>query len=198
MTLDTRIYVHDPIAPRAVFDRCNQLLGVRGPDVTDDQEPTWRGGVRIIEPDSPKTLMNEPGQGFPAWLMLHYRPGAPLRTPEQAAEHEDWCDDDCDGVGHRPACWLEVSLDTSYGYSENGENAGGLHARLIAELGQWLDDQDVTWPWKNEFTGDVHGNNERYRRLADLAGQAGEASDWLRSILPAILAKAAATREAGQ
>lgn len=198
MTLDTRIYVLDKVDPQETFRFCRDLLGAADKHTfTDAQDSTWEKGRDFVEPANPWTLSNNPGQGLPAWLMLHYRPGVPLRTPEQAAEHDkdicnlpgaSWYDatsGPCDGTGHRPACWLTVSFDTAYGYSDHrGYGCGDLHAEYVAKLGQWLDKQGVRWSWENEFTGEVHTG---YTRLVDLASGGFEASAWFRtSVLPAI------------
>ena len=188
MTLDTRVFVLDATDPQETFRHCRELLGA-----TDRHTFTDGDGY----------LGNDPGQGLPAWLMLHYRSGAPLRTPEQAAEHDagicnlpgtDWYDAEsgpCDGVhGWQRACWLEISFDTAYGYrDERGFGCGDLHADIVSRLGQWLDERGVRWEWKNEFTGDVHGGSDRYARLVDLSTGGFEASAWFRTtVLPAIAA----------
>lgn len=186
MTLDTRMYVLDRVDHRAMFQRCQELIGATDARTSDEQDPTYRNGQRIVEPGSPWTLMNEPGQGLSAWLMMHYRPGAPLRSAEQAAGHDEYCEEDCSGREHRPACWLEISFDTAYGYrGPGGEGCGDLHARVVAELGQWLDKAGVRWSWRNEFTGEVHTG---YDRLVDLMSGGFEATAWFQtSALPAIL-----------
>ena len=190
MTLDTRIYVHDPIDHKALFDRCNTLIGAVNPVFTDEQDTTWRKGESFVEPGSPWTISNKPMQGFAAWLMVYYRPDGALRSPERAAEHDEDCDTDCNGTGwaHRLACWAEVSIDTAYGYrGDNGEGCGDLHARIVGELGLWLDAQGIGWSWMNEFTGEVHGGDSRYRELIGLASSGFEASAWFQTtVLPAI------------
>lgn len=201
MTLDTRIFVLDKVAPQKTFHFCRDLLGATDRHTfTDEQDSTWRKGESFVEPSNPWTISNNPGQGLPAWLMLHYRPDAPLRTPEQAAEHDedicnlperDWYDaasGPCDGKWHRPACWLTVSFDTAYGYKdERGYGCGDLHADYISRLGQWLDAKGVRWEWENEFTGEVHTG---YSRLVELASGGFEASAWFRTtVLPAIQAE---------
>ncbi|WP_338683831.1 hypothetical protein QD712_25520 [Streptomyces acidiscabies] len=206
MTLDTRIYVLNQVDPHEVFRFCRGLLGATDRHTfTDEQDNTWRKGESFVESANPWTISNNPGQGLPAWLMLHYRPDASLCTPEQAAEHDEdicnlpgtsWYDAEsgpCDGAWHRPACWLEVSLDTSYGYrDERGYGCGDLHAEYVSRLGQWLDERSVRWAWKNEFTGEVHTG---YSRLIDLASGGFEASAWYRTtVLPAIKAEAGEDR----
>ena len=90
MTLDTRIYVHGPVDYREAFMKGNQLIGA-----TEGTRFSDRGG----------TLMNEPDQGLPGWLMVNYRKDAPLRTKDEAAAHDADCEPDCDGE-YRPGCVL--------------------------------------------------------------------------------------------
>lgn len=194
MTLDTRIYILDQADPDEVFHFCRDLIGATDRHTFTDDESIWSDGELL--------LSNDPGQGLPAWLMLHYRKDAPLRTPEQAAEHDEDCnlpgrdwydpiDGPCDGThAWRQAAWLTVSFDTAYGYQdERGYGCGDLHAELVAKLGQWLDAKGVRWEWMNEFTGEIH---QGYTRLVELASGGFEASAWFRTtILPAIEAEAA-------
>lgn len=185
MTLRTDIYVMDPIDARAVFHHVNKLIGAN--DCTkwsDRQDKTWRNGEGFIEPGNEWTISNDPDQGLPAWLIVSYRPDVPLRTPEQSAEHDEWCDKDCDGEYHPQPCWLTVDLDTAYAYKVNGEGCGDLHARLIAELGSWLAHRGISWRWRNEFSGDIY---DGYDGLETLARAGIEAAHWYRNIvLPAI------------
>ncbi|WP_328920683.1 hypothetical protein OG911_28180 [Streptomyces sp. NBC_00208] len=202
MTLDTRIYVLDKVNPQEVFHFCRDLLGATDRHTfTDEQDKTYRKGESFVEPGNPWTIGNNLGQGLPAWLMLCYRPDVALRTPEQAAEHDEDChlpgvswynpeDGPCDGThAWRRANWLTVSFDTAYGYSdERGYGCGDLHAEYVAKLGQWLDERGVRWEWMNEFTGEVHTG---YSKLVELASGAFEASAWFwTSVLPAIEAEA--------
>lgn len=200
MTLDTRIFVLDKVDPHEVFRFCRDLLGATDLHTfSNEQDKTWRKGESFVEPTNPWTISNNPGQGLPAWLMLYYRPDAPLRTAEQAAAHDEDCNlpensiyveewGPCDGEHHRRACWLTVSFDTAYGYrDERGYGCGDLHADYVSRLGQWLDKQGVRWEWENEFTGEVHTG---YSRLVELASGGFEASAWFRTtVLPAITAE---------
>lgn len=200
MTLDTRVFILDEVDPHEVFRFCRDLLGATDQHkFTDEQDSTYSNREWAVRPDSPWTVRNDPGQGLPAWLMLHYRPDAALRTPEQAAEHDEDCNlpgnsiyveewGPCDGSGHRRACWLNVSFDTAYGYSdERGYGCGDLHAEYVSRLGQWLDAKGVRWEWENEFTGEIHTG---YSRLVELASGGFEASAWFRTtVRPAIQAE---------
>lgn len=192
MTLDTRIYVTDHIDLRELFTKCQSLL-----TPYDDQH---RGPELQRSKAYPKSLDNEPMQDLPAWLMVHHGGERPYRTAEQSAGHDycnhpstDYFDSDeptCAKTEHDPPCWYEISYDTAYGYrDENGMGCGDLHARLVAELGAWLDAKGVRWMWKNEFTGEVH---EGYESLIELASGGFEASAWFRTMVaPAIAARMA-------
>jgi hypothetical protein len=202
MTLDTRVYVLNPINQREVFLKCCQLLGVTEQHRCEDkQDACWNADTKEweVQPGNSWIAQTVPDQGLPAWLMLHYRPDAPYRTAAEAAAHDDdicnlpgteWYDEDdgpCDGSWHWPACWLEISFDTAYSYRDGqGRGCGDFHASLVAELGQWLDERGVAWKWKNEFTGDVHTG---YEQLIELCSGGFEASAWFRtSVMPAIAA----------
>lgn len=201
MTLSTDVYVLDEISAHEVFHFCQGLLAKYDDEKrpseqqqwTDQQDPTWRAGEPIIEPGNAWSLDNKPMQSLPAWLMLAYRPEESLRTAEQAAEHDEYCEEDCDGEGHARACWLTVDFDTAYGYmSPDGMGCGDLHAALVAELGQWLDTKGIRWEWRNEYTSDVHSGEDRYERLIDLCRAGFESRAWFETtVLPAIRARIA-------
>lgn len=182
MTLNTEVQVLTEVDPHEVFHKCRELLGATSVHPFEDKPDSWRG-------EGARTIANPPGIGLPAWLICHYREDTPLRTPEQAATHDEDCEDDCDGTGwsHSPAAWMEVTMDTGYGYSDDEGGCGALHARLVARLGKWLDARGVEWSWTNEFTGETHAGDQRYDRLPDLAGGGEDAERWFHtSILPAI------------
>ena len=129
MTLCTHVYIHEEIEPMLVFAKCRDLLGC---------EITHTAKFYFNE-DGSWDASNDLGQGLPAWLIISFRPGAPLTTSAQAASHNEDCENDCDGKWHDQACWVDLSFDTTYSYGENGEGCGHLHARLLAELGAWIE-----------------------------------------------------------
>lgn len=196
MTLSTDIYVLGEIDVSELFRFCQGLLAKYDdrpePQTPEQQKSRDREGWRT---DGARVMSNEIGQGLPAILDIHYRPGAPLATAEQAAQ----CTDDCDSedVGedryhHHPhQCWANIDFDTAYGYRDSaGRGCGDLHALLISDIGHWLDEREVRWEWRNEYTGDVHGGDERYTQLAGLISAGAEATAWFRtSVLPAIAAQ---------
>jgi hypothetical protein len=189
MTLNTLVYAMDRVRPLDVFAKCSDLIGAPAATrFTNEPEPTWRDGERTIEPGSPWLLSNSPGQGLCAWMDVRYLPDEPLRTPDQAAECDTYCDPDCSEAEHDPACWLWVSFDTSYSCRDDeGRGCGDLHASLVADLGNWLDGRGVRWRWRNEFSGEVH---EGYDRLIDLCTDGFAAQAWFTTTaLPAIAAE---------
>lgn len=196
MTLSTNIYVLDQVDPHEVFRFCQEMLGRhdedrRGPDQqrwSDEQTSIYRDGNWAVHPDSPWSISNDIGQGLPAILDIDYRPGAPLRTPEQAAAHDEDCDTDCSGTYHDRACWLDIDFDTAYGYrGPEGMGCADLHAAFIGELGRWLDGQGIAWEWRNEYTGEVHGGGERYTALAGFMSDGFAGTAWFETaVKPAL------------
>lgn len=184
MTLDTKVFVLDPIRPKGVFVRCNQLIGAtERTRFHDEQCKTWRNGVGKPEPGNAWAIGNHASQGLCALLDIYYRPDGPLRVADNSCEW--YCDPGCTSEHKNPACWLEVSFDTAYSYrDEQGRGCGDLHASLVAELGQWLDERNVRWLWRNEFTWEIHSG---YDRLVELCTDGFAASAWFQTtVLPAI------------
>ncbi len=192
MTLDTRVYVIDHVDPQELFTKCQSLL-----TQYDERGRTPEQQRTKMYPDS---IDNQPGQDLPAWLIMYHGGERPKRTQEQVdacdedcnlptSEYYDPDEPDCDGKtgwSHRaPACWYEVSFDTAYGYrGPDNMGCGDLHARLVAELGLWLDERGVRWKWKEESSGEIY---EGYESLIHLATSGFAATAWFRStVLPAI------------
>lgn len=208
MTLNTDVYILDECDPIEVFRYCQGLLAhfddrrrpAEDQKFEHSQSTTWRDGEHVVEPDNHWRIDNEPLQGLPAWLMLRYRPGSPLRTEEDVAAHDDWCngpwskfftEDEavCDRSGHDVPCWIELDFDTAYGYKSGGMGCGDLHAVLVARLGEWLTAKGLRWKWRNEFTGEVHEGPDH---LVELCSGGRDANSWfLNTVLPAIAADAA-------
>lgn len=210
MTLSTNIYVLDPISPHELFRFCQTLLTEYDDDgghrPFNRQECYDRPLSSVWSEYGPGAwnIANRIGQGLPAILDIRYRPGAPLTSPEQAEQ----CTSECDPPGteygdefdpgyhyhHHPrACWLHIDFDTTYGYKDSrGWGCGDLHAVLVARVGQWCDERGAAWEWQNEFTGKIHGGDDRYKRLIDLCRGGAQAVDWFQNmVMPAIAAHAA-------
>lgn len=183
MTLSTNVYVLDEIDVRRLFAFCQKLL-------TKYDDPRHRPPEAQDCVDKPGNLYNKLGQGLPAILDIDHGNGGPLRAED--AGHDEDCDDDCSGQYHDRACWADVDFDTAYSYrGPNGWGCGDLHAAMLGELGLWLDEQGIRWEWRNEFSGEVWGGDDRYVRLVDLGKGGAEAGDWYRNIaLPAIMSSA--------
>lgn len=155
MTLSTRIAIIEPTPVREVFDECRRLIG--GQEAAykhNEHSKTYGHGV----------YMNEPGQGLPAWLIVHYGVDAPL-MPDDESDYED----DDRSSSPSPNGWsIEIDFDTTYGYqADNGAGCSDLHAWLIQELGRWCKDRDLTWCWYHEFTGTWHPSSHPVTILGD-------------------------------
>lgn len=96
------------------------------------------------------------GQGLDALLDLTHAVGL-VEIPAEPCD--EWCDSDCSRWLHDPAHYLMADFDTAYSFTAHcGCRSGGLHLRLVHELGLWLDAQGATWEWFDE-SGDCwnHG-----------------------------------------
>jgi hypothetical protein len=186
MTLNTNVFVLDPINPHELFAAVLAIVAAES-----GQTPE----MCRTEDDGKGTLETTVGQGLCAWFRLRYNGDGPLYTAEQRAAriaiHDKWCETDCDGSGHydpdlflsRP-CAVKFDLDTGYSYRDTKGGCGDLHARIVGAAGAWLDARSVRWEWENEFTGDVYTGHDGL----DTLGTGGEeAANWMRtSVLPAL------------
>jgi hypothetical protein len=209
MTLSTDIYINQPIDHRKVHARINEILGIADPKISDNPEfDHWeydengKPARKVYKgAGSQWTLMNEPGQGFDAWVLVDYRPEGPLVGPEGG--HDGDCqlpgnesawpyaeDGPCTYRRHFPH-WVRVNMDTTYGYKDEFGGCSDLHARVILRFGQWLEDQGITdWEWHNEYTGDTY---RRFDGLETLGKSGKEADSWFTNTArPAIEAHAQA------
>lgn len=161
MTLNTTIYILDPVNPHDVFNFGNFLLG--------NGENVYRpggslGNVRYSEVKNSEwsepgvvNIYNNIGQGFPAILDCSYREDAPL-WEEDTYDVEDLSEYG-GGISSyliSPACYMSLSFDTGYGYRDDLGGASNLHARYLVDLYKWLQKKNVRIRWQNEFTGEIH------------------------------------------
>lgn len=183
MTLSTDLVIVDPINPKKVFDFALALLAE---DFSGD--PTWdytrKGDGRY--PASTSHYATTCGQGLAAWLFVHHGDDGPLYlySEEEAQEYRE-----DDPAWEAPACnahCVRIDWDTGYSYrnQRTGEGCGDLHARFVATVGRWLDEQGKRWWWNNEFTGEWFWSAEGLETLGD-SGKA--AKTWMETtVLPAI------------
>lgn len=191
MTLSTNVYVLDECDPRELFRFAQTLLGEydedghRGPD-----QQEWSDKSSWGDDPTRRCIGNRIGQGLPAILDIDYRMGGKLR--EAQIECDEDCFEECSKQYHERECWLDLDFDTAYSYKDSqGRGCGDLHALLVSRVGQWLDAKGVRWEWRNEYSGEVHGGDDRYEKLIDLVSCGFQANAWLRTtVLPAINALA--------
>jgi len=198
MTLNTSVAIHGPYNVQEIYAFCRTLLNtpedvepITGPK--PGQERGYRHGDRWIA--------NPGGIGLDAWLWINYGADGPM-----VHRHDEWCATELGGkydttqeeidehaaeVAKNPTengwAGIEVSFDTAYGYrNEHGEGCSELHARLIAELGNWLDARGLQWKWHNEYTGEWF---DRFDSLAEFAGyhESSGADEWFRSVVTPVI-----------
>ena len=183
MTLSTKIYIHQPIDIRPLFDWINrELLHVPEGNIEEDEELRETSSVADWYVPGHRRLSNLLGQGYNALLWIDYRRDAELL-------HDGKCDEDCaeieceNGRQH-PSHYVWVRFDTGYSYQDEHGGVANLHARYVAQVGRWLDERGIAWSWCNEFTGEVHQGTEG---LVGLCTQGAEAQKWFRElVLPTI------------
>lgn len=164
MTLETRVRITEPITAEdawRIFRKAQSLLGSPETMITELLGSFY---------DNPG-ITNMPDQGLPALLALQHNHGKPLVDDPDG----DW-----------PTCWAQISFDTTYGYSDEFGGPGTLHARLVAQLGEWLDQQGWTWQWMDEHSGAWYSG---YSDLGVLIGHGRDAQTWFASILPVLARK---------
>lgn len=178
MTLSTDIYILDPIDPSAVFTFCQELMG-DPEDMAVEESESWASpGARV--------LMNAPGQGLPAWLMVFHRSGAPLVTEDSARTCTEDCDPDRGDHPHPVPAYLTVNFDTGYRYKDEHGGCTELHIRYIVALGRWLNSQGVGWRWRDEYCGDIYDGLD-LEGLKHFASDGKQAHDWFTNVVqPAI------------
>jgi hypothetical protein len=180
VTLNTSIVIGNV---HEVFAYCRALLNTpEGTEIMTGPEP---GEHRFGNGD--KYIANPGGIGLQAWLWINYGADGPMVTEPDDPNDQD----EVEYIAGNPAKngWgaIEVTFDTAYGYrSDDGENCSQLHARLITQLGAWLDERALPWKWQNEYTGEWF---DRYDGLAEFVGahESTGAADWFNNtVLPAI------------
>lgn len=175
MTLNTHIYLTGPIGARQAFETATSVIlktaGREGETAkVDPPRESWDGpGVEL--------LSTVPGQGLPAWVMCHYRKDGPLAPVDQYDDDDDYEEEP---YLIRPACDLELSWDTAYGYKDNGLSCTQLHVLALIELRRVLP-AEVAMKWKNEYSGKINAELEGFE---DFLGAGREAGSWFESIRP--------------
>jgi hypothetical protein len=179
VTLNTSIVIGQATPVREVFDFCRELIKTPGGTPFTQRDDSYSPGMREI--------FNPGGIGLCAWLWINYGADGPMiGAPDDPEDQEE-----LDYIARTPTKngWaaIEVTFDTAYGYtSPEGEGCSQLHARLVAELGKWLDRKGLPWKWQNEYTCEWH---DGFDGLAEFVGahKSSGADEWFRNtVLPVI------------
>lgn len=181
MTLNTRIYIQGPEDPESLYSFINPLIGGN----SDTHVKRGEGSI-----------YNAPDQGLAGWLEIDFgRDGGPYRAE---GVHDEYCPvinelerqylepgEEPSCVASCTPCWIKMSIDTAYSYSDAYGGCTILHARLIVSLHEWLQQRNGTpFSWQNEYTGEVHKGLDG---LDDFIGSGEKAMEWFTgTVKPAI------------
>lgn len=160
-----------------------------------DPHEMWRTMATILRaPEqyrfevTPTGIHGGMGQGLDALMDLRFNPDLSL-VPEDGCD--EYCEPDCSAEWcWGPAHYLMADFDTAYSATDPcGCHSGGIHIRLVSQLGAWLDAQGATWQWYDES-----GNGWRHGSDWGTLGDPREACPAHRAVPapPAALAKAGA------
>lgn len=158
MTLDTRLRIFEKVDPEQLWPLASGLA----------KPIDWEGSEPVPEIKSDGewvTTLNPCGVGYNAWVFMYVNTGAemswhyPPTREDWQRWHQNGDEDDMTWdqyvAGYGPACWVELSWDTAYGYWDTlGRGCSDLHRDITEAVGKWLDDQGIDWMAQNEFTGE--------------------------------------------
>jgi hypothetical protein len=202
MTMATRAHIAKPVDAEELFLHLLGILEqdpsfVPSWDQPEDARDPWkvepgplrrgratyqhrRKGEPVYQRATGRHLWDQPensflttvGQGLASILEVRYAADGPLVWPGS-----DYGDEEDSGNTVEPmqSHLVSVDLDTAYGYrTPNGAGCADLHAYLLHETGQWLNECGVTeWVWLHEERGTWHGPDEIHLR-----GNAALAAAW--------------------
>ena len=150
MTLNTKIFVHDEIDRMELHSFANSLVG---------------GGTFQVDKGE---VINAPGQGLDAWLMVFANEDGTPFNPHPTPTH-----------------FARVTFDTGYAYrGELGEDCSCLHAYYVVRMHDWLAERGITMSWCNEYTGKVSPGKEGIEELLEMGRKTTE---WFHdTLVPAL------------
>ena len=185
MTLSTLIAIGNPYPVREIFDFARSLIGTpEGTEVDTGPNRSETNGIRWIG--------NPCGIGLPAWLVVEYG----IDGPFPLHEHDRFCSVELGGewnttqesIDYHAADIAADPQENGWAATvvDNGESCSNLHARLVFELGQWLDAKGLPWKWHNEYTGEWFDRYDGLESFGDFHRASG-VDEWFRNrVLPAI------------
>lgn len=142
MTLATRLNISDPVNPELVFLKARAAIGIPA------EHP-----FKIDRVGGAVSIYSKP-DGFCSALVVSHNDGALVA---QDCAPGVTCDDPCDYHARMPSAFVEIWLDTTYGYrGPNGEICDDVHNEVVASVGAWLMTQGVEWWSHNEYDGSWH------------------------------------------
>lgn len=144
MTLSTDVYIQGPVDLVQLKRVVSEALAAFDEHSRTPEQQLWEGENDTFRNSWSTTV----GQGLPAWTFIHYGSDVEWRQA-----------DDVDDDGYfTPKHFASIDFDTAYSYQgPEGQTCSALHVQLMTRVGKWLDEQDVPWQWRDEFTGKLHG-----------------------------------------
>jgi hypothetical protein len=163
MTMTTHVAILRPVGVMDLFHHGRSLLGAGDSITWAETDGYDRPGTRLVG--------NHLGQGLPGIWDVEYRPDGPLRAEAHDCDWDDeagryLCATEGETFCHRsngPACALEASIDTAYGWhADNGAGCGDLHAWFVTEVAKWCAERGAAVRW---YAGEVTSEYEPVERL---------------------------------
>ncbi len=183
MTLHTRVAIVGDITGGDAFKLALEAICHAGGEA--DRIAT----AQISEPRTNSsgicTIGTVIGQGLPGITDCDFRVNGPLYSEDEYYERDEDDPADYEPSLATPACTVEISWDTTYGYrGPDGIGCSGLHARAISYVAGHIAKLGLTLHWFNEYECTWYSGVDDLHTL-DSAG--AEADTWFRSVVQPLL-----------
>jgi hypothetical protein len=166
MTLNTNVWLLDPHDPNKVWDDVMSIVAPDKTPIVKDEAGRWGENT-----DACRTRQTQCGQGLDAWTSMTYKENITEQFP---VEHYE------DSIESRPAHYIHIDFDTSYGFKSEIGSCSELHASYIISLVK----MGYQLLWMNEYTGDIYYG---ITGIESLLSNGVEAMEWFNNlVVPAI------------
>ncbi len=164
----TAIHLHGQVNPEELYDNAVNAI------LTYDTV-TWSDIHKIDMPviEQPGVQMLVPVGGHIKMMVSYRKDGKPLSDEGDFLLRRAACDNpDCEPGHHYPAHEMIVAFATDVTYSAAGAaNCGQIHAALIYQIGNWLEDQGVSWTWASLLNPETHSGYDNLNKMDEWWGE---------------------------